>query len=141
VANHLDEFFTWFCTGAFDWYSGQSLTPTTAMVETMNEYILENDPLAEFIEDTYTVVSDGDYGNLPPAQKRGQRTSKAIVYQDFCSWISSTRRLDDGMKSRKFQMSFAKKVSLKKVDGTWFYLCMAKQEDVQEEESTGCPLD
>jgi P4 family phage/plasmid primase-like protien len=128
--NHLDEFFTWFCSGAYDWYGGEELIPCKEMTNEMNKYISENDVTAEFLEDTYQTITEEDYTKLSKLDKKEWLTVKTILYPDFCCWIQDNNRKDDMLGKKEFYKQIEdNNVLLKKSNGKWFYLCKKIEDD------------
>ena len=108
--NHLDEFFTWFCSGAYDWYGGQELIPCKEMTNEMNKYISENDVTAEFLEDIYKQISKIEYDQLPKLEKVDYVQNRVHVYGEFCAWINENNRKDDMLGKKEFYENLDKKV-------------------------------
>lgn len=128
--NKLNEFFTWFCFGARDWYSGEQLLPTTEMKDHMNQYIQENDITFEFIEDTYEIIREIDYTNMVPGDKKLCRTSKTEIYTDFICWLSDNNRKDEQIGRKEFYNLFSKKVTEVKTNGIRYFLCKKHYGDI-----------
>jgi P4 family phage/plasmid primase-like protien len=121
--NYLNEFFTYFCSGAYDWLNGDELIPTQEMNDAMNSYIEENDVIAQFINDTYEIVSKDRYELLPKLEKDKNRTKKSNVFINFLQWIQENERKEDNLGKREFNIQFGKKCdSIRLKDGE-FYLC------------------
>jgi P4 family phage/plasmid primase-like protien len=80
---YLDEFFSYFVDGAFDWYGGDILKPTTCMRDALNEYINDLDVVKSFITDNFTPISEVDYVVLPKDKKSNHRVSKIALYVEF----------------------------------------------------------
>jgi P4 family phage/plasmid primase-like protien len=108
--NHLDEFFTWFCTGAYDWYGGQDLIPCKEMTDEMDKYISENDVVGEFLQDTYQTISRKEYDQLTKNEKGDYVQNRVHVYGDFCSWVNENNRKDDMLGKKEFYDQLDKKV-------------------------------
>ena len=109
--NKLDEFLTWFCLGAYDWYSGEELTPCSEMNSEMTKYISENDVVAEFLEDTYHLITKEEYNKIPKLDKRNFVQNRIHVYGEFVAWISDNNRKDDSLGKKDFYEQFDKKVT------------------------------
>jgi len=120
--NHLNEFFTYFCSGAYDWFNGDKLIPTEEMKEAMNSYIEENDVVEQFIKDTYEIISKDKYELLPKLEKDKNRTKKTEVFIKFLQWIQENERKDDSIRKKDFNIQFGKKCDSIKV-GVEYYLC------------------
>jgi P4 family phage/plasmid primase-like protien len=127
--NHLDEFFTWFCTGARDWYAGADLIPCQEMKIEMDKYISECDIVAEFIDDTFDIVTEEEYDLIQKLDKALYRTEKSYVYALFMGWITDNNKKDEVLGKKEFFQSFDKKVTPKKSKNTRMYLCREKGTD------------
>jgi len=46
----LNDFFSYFCEGAYEWYNGNELIPTKLMEDEIKKYYIENDSVTAFIE-------------------------------------------------------------------------------------------
>lgn len=136
--NHLDEFFTWFCTGARDWYNGAELTPCSEMKIEMDKYISENDPVGEFILDIYDTISKGEYSLLPKLEKDSWRTKKSFVYGDFCCWIQDNQRKEDMIGKKEFNKLVDKKLDSVKV-GVMYYICRKKEPEENNDDDCYLP--
>ena len=123
--NCLYQFFTWFYSGTRDWYAGNSLTPTPEMMDEMNKYISECDVVAEFIEDTYDIVSEEEYESIPKMDKSKYRTERNAVYAMFMAWISGNNKKDESMGKKEFYKALNNRCIEKKV-GKKFYLLREK---------------
>ena len=130
--NCLDQFFTWFCTGVRDWYDGSSLKPTPEMMDEMNKYISECDAVAEFIEDTYDIVSDEEYENVPKMDKSKYRTERSMVYGMFMAWIGGNNKKDESMGKKEFYKALSNKYTHKNIKNKYFYLLREKGMDHDE---------
>ena len=108
--NKLDEFFTFFCLGAYDWYNGGELKPCKEMTDEMNKYITENDVVSEFIDDTYNLITKEEYNKLPKLEKMDWVQNKKYVYCDFMAWIQDNNRKDDNLGKKDFNIQLDKKV-------------------------------
>ena len=108
--NKLDEFFTWFCTGAYDWYNGQELIPCKEMTDQMNIYISENDIVAEFLEETYEIITKEEYAKLSPTDKSSYVQNRVYVYGEFIAWINENNRKNDSLPKKDFYTQLDKKV-------------------------------
>jgi putative DNA primase/helicase len=135
--NKLNEFFTWFCTGARDWYAGEELIPCAEMSSEMDKYINEFDTVAEFIKDTYSVIEEDDYTLLPRLDKANNRVKKSRVFTDFMEWVVENRRQDDNPGKKLFYKAFTDKVGVKKINGTHYFLCKALENECENERDSG----
>lgn len=108
--NKLDQFLTWFCTGAYDWYQGQELKPCSEMLNEMNKYIAENDVVAEFMQDTYELISKEEYNKIPKLQKNDFVQNRVYVYGEFMAWVNDNNRKDDTIGKKDFYEQLEKKV-------------------------------
>jgi P4 family phage/plasmid primase-like protien len=124
--NKLNQFFTWFATGARDWYAGQELIPCKEMSIEMNKYISEFDVVAEFLEDSYDIVTEEEYTKANKLDKASHRTSRQLAYQMFMMWINDNNKRDQSLGKKEFYSSFRTKVNEKKMRGVVYYLCRAK---------------
>lgn len=107
--NKLDEFLTWFCLGAYDWYNGQELIPCSDMTQEMNKYISENDVIAEFIGDTYELITKETYDSLPKLEKKFWIQNRVTAYGEFVVWINDNNRKDELVGKKEFYEQFDKK--------------------------------
>ena len=123
--NRLDEFFTWFCIGARDWIAGEELIPCDEMNTQMDNYIKENNPIIEFLEDTYDLISKEDYDKLETPEKEMWRYKKTLMFEEYNLW----RQVNDkrAMKKIEFNKLIESKVSEIKLKGDRFYLLQIKQ--------------
>ena len=108
--NKLDQFFTWFCTGAYDWYQGQELVPCKEMSDQMNIYISENDIVAEFLEDTYDLITKDEYAKLPKLEKSNWIENRTSFFGHFVAWVNDNNRRDDVLPKKEFYIQLDKKV-------------------------------
>ena len=108
--NKLDQFFTWFCTGAYDWYQGQELVPCKEMSDQMNIYISENDIVAEFLEDTYDLITKDEYAKLPKLEKCNWIENRTSFFGHFVAWVNDNNRRDDVLPKKEFYIQLDKKV-------------------------------
>ena len=134
--NCRDKFFTWFCTGARDWFAGQELIPCKEMKEEMNKYIIECDVVAEFIDDMFDIVPAGDYESIGKLQKSQHRTERSIIYAMFTSWINDNNKRDDTMCKKDFYKTLTGKHTVKISKGKYYFLLKEKsfQDTLLEDE-------
>ncbi len=109
--NKLDEFFTWFCMGAYDWYDGNELIPCREMMFEMNKYISENDVVAEFIADTYELITKQEYCKLLKEEKKKWVLDRSNIYSDFYCWVTDNNRKEDMIGKKDFYKQIDKKLS------------------------------
>jgi len=130
--NKLNEFFTWFCLGARDWYSGKELIPCKVMITAMNQYISDNDIIQEFIEDVLDIISKEEYEQKDKLEKNNCRMKKSNVYAMFTDWCRQHRK-EDQLGKKEFNEVFGKRCcSIRvKVD---YYLCKMKIDEEEENE-------
>ena len=135
--NKLDEFFTWFCLGACDWYNGQELKPSKEMTDEMNKYISENDVVSEFLQDTYDLIDKEEYNKLPKLEKKDWIYNRKIAYCDFMIWINENNRKDDSLGKKDFILQLEKKVvSIRSIKIKCGFLAKKKEnENFQSEEN------
>lgn len=142
----LDEFFTWFCGGAFDWINGQELIPCESMNDEMDTYIKENNPIIDFLAETFDLISLEDYENIPTSEKKEWRCKTTDIFMEYGNW-----RQINGEKALgkvEFYKLLEKRGVVQKKDakGTKCYLCRLKQEELplrmlsNEGRSLGPPL-
>lgn len=130
--NKLNQFFTWFCLGAYDWYNGQELIPCKEMTEEMNKYISENDVVSEFINDTYELITREEYDKLPKLEKSLWVQNRTFAYPEFMAWIQDNNRKDDSLGKKDFNTQLEKKVKTirtRKIKNGF----LAKKKDYEEE--------
>ena len=108
--NKLDEFLTWFCLGAYDWYSGEELIPCNEMNTEMVKYIAENDIISEFLEDTYKIITKEEYSKISKLEKKDYIQNRTHVYGEFVAWIHDNNRQSDNVGKKDFYEQFDKKV-------------------------------
>jgi P4 family phage/plasmid primase-like protien len=136
--NRLDDFFTWFCLGAKDWINGSELIPCDEMNSQMDNYIKENNPIIEFLEDTFDLISKEDYDSLDTVDKSLWRYKKTDLFIEYNCW----RQVNDKrpMKKIEFNKLIESKVSEIKVKGERFYLLKIKHTDNRFDDSPNLPL-
>lgn len=136
--NCLDQFFTWFCSGAKDWYNGDELLPCKEMMEEMNKYIIECDAVAEFIDDTYDVVSEDTYATAQKLDKINYRTERGAMYGAFMGWINDNNNKDAHMGKKEFYKALNSKYTPRNIHRKYYYLLREKgfvvNEDSQEDD-------
>lgn len=124
--NKLNEFFTWFCTGARDWIAGDELIPCADMNDQMDIYIKENNPVIEFLDETYDLITKEEYSKLPSVDKEQWRYKKSDMFPEYGAW----RQVNDqkSMKKGEFNSLIEKRVDeVKNKQGIKCYLCRIKQ--------------
>jgi len=137
--NKLNEFFTWFCIGAKNWYNRQELIPCKVMIDAMNQYISDNDVIQEFIDDVLDLITKEDYENMNKLEKINNRMKKTTVYALFIDWIKQQRK-EEQINKKDFYEVLSKRCSSVKIS-TDFYLCkMKNDEDAENEELDGLVL-
>ena len=138
VENKLNEFFTWFCTGARDWIGGDELIPCAEMNNQMDIYIKENNPIIDFLEETFDLISKEDYDKLDSAEKQFWRYKKTDMYPEYGCW----RQLngEKSMSKIEFNNLIEKRIVEIKVDGIRFYLCRLKQLGSEEKSEGFLPM-
>lgn len=132
--NKLDEFFSWFCTGARDWINGAELIPCEEMNDQMTIYIKENNPVIEFLDETFDIITKEIYDKLEYTQKIDWRYKKADVFTEYNCWrqIAGEKVLKKG----EFNSMIDKKLTEVKISSGRFYLCKLKRlEHTGEEEN------
>tara|TARA_R110000772_G_scaffold260310_1_gene378225 strand:+ start:90 stop:2741 length:2652 start_codon:yes stop_codon:yes gene_type:complete len=107
--NKLNEFFTWFAMGAYDWYNGQELLPCKEMIDEMGKYINENDVVQEFLSETYDMINKEEYGKLKRDDKINYVQNKTHVYGEFLCWIEDNNRKEDNMGKKEFNIQLDSK--------------------------------
>jgi P4 family phage/plasmid primase-like protien len=137
--NKLDEFFTWFCTGAKDWYGGAELIPCSEMKVEMDKYISENDAIGEFLMDVYDTISKGEYSALSVLEKDSWRIKKSFVYGEFCCWIQDNQRKEDMIGKKEFNKLVDKKLDSIQTKGVRCYICR-KKEPEENNDDDNCYL-
>lgn len=128
-SNFLNEFFTWFCSGAKDWYGGQSLQPCQEMAEEMNKYIAEMDTVAEFVDDMFDIVSQSEYDQAPYKQVSNYRTERKNMYPAFLCWLSNNNIRDNNMSKKDLFRSLSKKYTCISKGHKFYYLLRLKNQD------------
>ena len=132
--NRLDEFFTFFAMGAFDWYNGDELKPCDEMTEEMNKYINENDVVQEFLSETYEIITKEDYGKLGKEDKIKHVQNKAHVYGEFICWINDNNRKEDNMGKKDFNQQLdLKTLSIRTTNVKSGFLGKIRRDDGDEE--------
>jgi phage/plasmid-associated DNA primase len=125
--NKLNEFFTWFCIGAFDWINGAELKPCSVMNIAMDDYIKENNPLIDFLNDMFDLITKDEYDKLHKDDKKQWKLPKAKMFQHYGGW----RELN-GEKSLgkvEFNRMIEKRIDdVRDKEGRYF-LCKQKPEE------------
>ena len=122
--NHLDEFFTWFCTGAKDWINGAELIQCDEMKYEMDKYIEENDPVTDFLNETFDIITKKEYGELDKETRKLWQYKKTLMHSEYCGW--KTLNNSTSYKKVEFNTMLAKRVEEIIIKGTRFYLCKIK---------------
>jgi P4 family phage/plasmid primase-like protien len=135
--NKLNEFFTWFCIGAFDWINGAELKPCSEMNIAMDDYIKENNPLIDFVNDMFDVITKDDYNKLHKDDKQQWRLPKAKMFQHYGGW----RELNGEKYLGKveFNRMIEKRIEdVRDKEGRYF-LCKLKLTEENFPSSSGAP--
>ena len=128
--NRLDDFFTWFCIGARDWINGDELIPCSEMNDQMDIYIKENNPIIDFLEETFDLIPKEDYDKLDKEEKCLWRYKKTDMFPQYGCW----RQLngEKSMSKLEFNNLIEKRVvEIKDSKGTRCYLCRIKHLEQQ----------
>ncbi len=140
--NKIDEFFTWFCTGAFDWINGKELIPCKSMSDEKQIFIKENNPTLEFLEDALEIISKEDYDKLKKVDKEQWKLPKANMYQKYCEY----KDYQDTISNKAFTEVIETKIVKIKLNGYFYYLCKFKpkrvtndDDDDDEDKTSGLP--
>ena len=131
--NKLNEFFNWFCVGAYTWYNGDGLEPSKSMKDAMRCYIADNDIVAEFAEETLVIITKDEYNAMPKLDKVKNRMKKGSIYGMFRDWVDVNNRKDEGINKKEFNKSFGKVCESIKTGGVECYLCKMKIEEDEED--------
>lgn len=126
-----DDFFTWFCTGARDWITGQELIPCNDMNNQMDMYIKDNNPIIDFLEETYDIITREEYDKLSDIDKTSWRYKKTDMFTEYNAWKELNQRRP--FKKIEFNKIVDNKMDEIKVKGLRFYTCRVKQVDITEE--------
>lgn len=139
--NRLDEFFSWFCDGAFEWYGGKGLEPCELMSHEMSNYLHELDIVGQFVKDKLEVVRKIDYENMKPIVKEKNRMRTSALYCLFLSYVEennpTTKKINKIEFFKKMKEQF--KMEIKTIKGNEYFLCKEKvyENDEAEEENDG----
>jgi putative DNA primase/helicase len=133
--NKLNEFFTWFCIGAFDWINGSQLIPCSEMNSAMDDYIKENNPIIDFLDDVFDLIKKEEYDKLPSSDKKQWRFSKSKIFQEYGNWKEINGEKSLGRV--EFTRMLEKRIDELRIAEGRFYLCKLKEDTFQT--SSGCP--
>jgi putative DNA primase/helicase len=130
----LDEFFSWFVDGAFEWYGGKQLVPCQLMAHEMNAYINELDIQGQFMEERIEIITKEVYGNLSKDDKFKSRTKKDSLFGIFVGYT-----MELGIRSKLSKSDFYKgldkyNLELMKSNGIRYYLCKERTYRTEMEE-------
>lgn len=132
MTDHIDEFFSWFADGAFEWYQGKSLIPCKVMQHEMQNYINELDIIGQFINERIEIVTKEKYSLTAKLDKSLLRIRKEVLYGLFIGFSE-----EQGVKvigKTDFHKEILKiNIDLIKSDGVWYYLCKEKKNTDNEE--------
>jgi P4 family phage/plasmid primase-like protien len=133
INNHLDDFFSWFVDGAFEWYNGKELIPCQLMTQEMDAYINELDIQKQFMDERIDIISKENYNKLSNDEKMRFRVKKDSLFAIFVGYI-----MELGIRSTLSKSDFYKALEEKfnltpiKIMGIRYYLCrelLTKQGD------------
>ena len=133
--NCLDEFFSWFVDGAYEWYNGKLLVPCDIMAVQMKSYINELDVLGQFIEERIQIVAKDEYSLIPKNDKAENRIKRDTLYAMFISYT-----IELGQKNKLTKNEFYKtieekyKITVVPVQGNRYFLCKEKKFVVADDE-------
>lgn len=130
----LDEFFSWFVDGAYEWYNGKSLVPCKVMDHEMSAYINELDIQSQFMEERIEVITKEEYNKLSNTDKALFRTKKDSLFAMFMSYV-----VELGVKPKFSKNDFYKGLEKYNIEsitvkGIRFFICKQKQLRVDEDE-------
>jgi P4 family phage/plasmid primase-like protien len=133
--NCLDEFFSWFVDGAFEWYGGKQLVPCQVMSHEMKAYINELDIQGQFIEERIEVITKQDYESTPKLQKSTQRIKKDALYGMFMAYT-----MEQGIRVKMSKSDFHKSMSKYNIEmitckGFPYYICKEKEVTVENDDN------
>jgi putative DNA primase/helicase len=137
--NKLNEFFTWFCIGAKNWYSGMELIPCQIMNDAMKLYISDNDVIQDFIHDILEIITKAEYDKCDKLEKVNNRTKKTAVYAMYNDWIRENLRKDEQLGKKEFYELMDKKCSRIKVNVDC-YICKMKIQEENNDDLDGLIL-
>jgi P4 family phage/plasmid primase-like protien len=127
--NKINEFFTWFCIGACEWYNGKELIPCAEMNSEMDKFVAENDVVGEFIEETYDTLTKDEYTKIQKNDKKDYRIQKKCVFGEFCAWIQDNQYRNKIGKKEFFRLVGKKLGEPVKVQGILYFICQKKEKD------------
>lgn len=106
--NYLDEFFTIFIDGAYEYFN-EGLSSPKILNDAMRAYYTELDNVILFI-DNYNIYSKAYYDSLDVEDQHNIRTKKTDVYNDYIDWCEKEH--EKPMSKSNFTKSMLKKVEL-----------------------------
>jgi P4 family phage/plasmid primase-like protien len=127
MENCLDEFFSWFVDGAFEWYQGKSLQPCKLMAHQMSSYINELDIQGQFMEERIDVISKEAYKLMSKEDKQRCLIKKDALFAMFACYTQ-----EQGIKSKVSKSDFYKGLDkyniemIKNTAGIRYYICREK---------------
>jgi len=131
---HLDEFFSFFVSGAVDWYGGKELKPAKCMLDEKAEYLKDQDTIADFLEQTFEpLMTEEEYNDKPKTEK----ADISKIKKSQCIAMVIEYNLTNNVKMSKSEITsaFKRLKVLKKVfQGNDFYILKEKEEEENLEE-------
>ena len=123
----LNDFFSYFCEGAYEWYNGNELIPTKLMEDEIKKYYIENDSVTAFIENC-CIIDDSVEVQARPLYD---------AYNTFCinACIEPETLVKFG-KSIKTKFTYSRKKSYVVYNG----LTLIKTEPEEPKQIFGPPL-
>lgn len=127
LKNNLNDFFSWFVDGAYEWYNGKELIACEIMKKEMNAYINELDIQKQFIDERIEIINKEEYNKLSNENKAKYRMKKDSLYGMFLGYT-----LELGIRSTLTKSDFYKalderfNIELLTVKGIRFFICKEK---------------
>ena len=129
INEKIDDFFSFFVTGAFDFYDGIPLKPSQSMIVETQEYLNELDVVGSFIKAHFVAVEQKDYDDAPKLKKGDLRVNRTFMYNQF---IASFEGDECKISGKDFYKRISKIFIPKKVLGMNCYLCKVIVHDDEE---------
>jgi len=126
---HLNEIFSWLAIGAYKWYQDKQLTPCSVMRIEMDKYKSELDIVGEFVRGSYDILSENDYMLINKLDKKDNRISREIIFQEFSAYGDSKIGRKEFFKNLD---SFLYKITVK---GYKYYALRRKMDNNEEDET------
>jgi len=131
--NYLNDFFTYFCYGASEWYITKDLKPCYVMIKALEAYKEDNDIYLKFVNENYIAQTKDYYDNLNQQDKTKVRILKSEVYDNFISWLKVKNDVENRKIGKKDFYKNMKTILIEVKISSEYYLC--KEIDIVEKEN------